>query len=155
MEILLRRDVENLGQIGDVVQVPDGYARNYLLPKKLAVKVTPTNLKMAEVAREARHQREQDELDRLHELAEKLSGFLCYVEMRATEQGHLFGSVGPEHVAQTLLESGFEAIRASNVNMPIHIEEVGDYELEIMLHPEVRTNITLRVASLSEKEGED
>ena len=155
MEVLLRRDVENLGQMGSVVEVADGYARNYLLPKKLAVEVTAGNLKAVEAAQSARRERDLDELQRLREVAERLSGFLCYVQMRATEEGHLFGSVGPEQVAQVLVESGFEAIRLSNVNMPRHVEEVGDSELEIMLHPEVRVNITLRVAALGEDEGED
>jgi large subunit ribosomal protein L9 len=75
--------------------------------------------------------------------------------MRATEQGHLFGSVGPEQVAQILVESGFDMIRPSSVNMPRHVEEVGDNELEIMLHPEVVVKITLRVAPLEENAGEE
>jgi len=155
MELLLRSDVENLGEMGDVVDVADGYARNYLLPKNLAVKVSPANLKIVEKAQEAKRQREQDEVQRLRAVGEKLSGFLCYIEMRATEEGHLFGSVGPEQVAGVMAESGFDAIRPSNVNMPAHVEQVGDSEVEIMLHPEVRVSITLRVAPLGESEGED
>ena len=155
MEVLLRRDVENLGQMGSVVEVADGYARNYLLPRKLAVQVTPNNLKIVEAAQSAKQERELDELRRLRQVAEKLSGFLCYIEMRATEQGHLFGSVGPEQVAQVLAESGFDMIRPSSVNMPRHVEQVGDSELEIMLHPEVIVNITLRVAPLEQDVGEE
>ena len=155
MEVLLRSDIENLGQMGDVVEVANGYARNYLLPRKLAVEVSPVNLKMVDAAREAKHRRELDELERLGELGDKLAGFLCYLEMRATGTGHLFGSVGPEQVAQSLVESGFDTIRPSNVNMPTHIEELGDFDVEIMLHPEVRANILLRVAQLSEEEAEE
>ena len=154
MEVLLRIDVENLGQMGDVVEVADGYARNYLLPRKLAAEVSPANLQMIETARQARQQRDLDELDRLRVLAEEVSGFLCYIEMRATDEGHLFGSVGPEQVAQMLVETGFETIRPSSINMPTHIEELGDFEVEVMLHPEVRVNIMLRVARLGEQEDE-
>lgn len=152
MEVLLRRDVGNLGQLGDVVEVAEGYARNFLLPRKWAVQVTAANMKMVEAALEARSQREQAELDRVGELAQRMSGFLCLIEMRATDRGHLFGSVGPEQVAETLVASGFEMIRPTNVNMVSHVEELGDCEVEIMLHPEVRVNITLRVAPKAEEE---
>ena len=155
MEVLLHSDVENLGEMGDVVDVADGYARNYLLPQKLAVKVTAANLNIVEKAQEAKREREQDELQRLKAVGEKLVGFLCYIEMRAPEEGHLFGSVGPEQVAEVMAASGFDAIRPSNVNMPAHVEQVGASEVEIMLHPQVRVSITLRVAPLGESEGED
>ncbi len=152
MEVLLRRDVENLGHLGDVVEVADGYARNYLLPKEIAVPVTPQNLQQIEAAREARRQREREELDRVSRQAELLEGFLCFITARATEQGHLFGSVGAENIATELVDSGFDGIRPSNISLARPIEEVGDYEVEVMLHPEVRVTITVRVAPLEEEE---
>ncbi len=151
MEVLLNQNVPDLGRMGDIVEVADGYARNYLLPKKLAMEVSQANLRMIDHAREARAQREKEEVDRVQDQAQKLAGFLCFIEARATERGHLFGSVGPEQVAQSLVESGFEAIRPANVNMARHIEELGDSEVEIMLHPEVRVKITLRIARLEEE----
>ena len=152
MEVLLRMDVENLGRLGDQVEVADGYARNYLLPKKIAVPVTPQNLQLRAQDREARRQREQEELERVNRQAELLEGFLCYITARATEKGHLFGSVGPEQIAQNLVESGFEGIRASNVNLARPIEELGDLEVEVMLHPDVRVAITVRVAAEEQEE---
>jgi large subunit ribosomal protein L9 len=152
MEVVLRTDVEKLGRLGDVVEVADGYARNYLLPKKLAVRVTEENLTEIERARDARREREREELERVSRQAELLEGFLCYITARATERGHLFGSVGAELVAEELVQSGFEGIRPSNVNLPRPIEEVGDYDVEVMLHPEVRVNITVRVAAEEEEE---
>jgi large subunit ribosomal protein L9 len=152
MEVLLRRDVDNLGRLGDVVEVADGYARNYLLPKQIAVPVTPQNLQEIEAAREARQQREEEELERVSRQAELLEGFLCFVTARATEQGHLFGSVGADQIAAELVDSGFEGIRPSNITLSRPIEEVGDYEVEVMLHPEVRLTITVRVAPEEEEE---
>jgi len=152
MEILLRTDVENLGHLGDVVEVADGYARNYLLPKKIAVPVTARNLQETEAARQARRQREQEELERVSRQAELLEGFLCFITARATEQGHLFGSVGTGQIARELVENGFEGIRPGNVNLPRPIEEVGDYEVEVMLHPEVRLTITVRIAPEEEED---
>lgn len=155
MEVVLRQDVEKLGQMGDVVEVADGYARNYLLPRRLAVLATPANKAEIEKAREARRQREVAERERVENLAGRLDGFLCYIPVRATEKGHLFGSVGPKNVAEALHESGFETIRPSNVSLTRPIEETGDYPIEIMLHPEVRVTVTVRVTAEEEEEAEE
>jgi len=152
MQVLLCRDVENLGSLGDTVEVADGYARNYLLPKEIAVPVTAENLDQIAKQREARRLRGEEELARVSRQAELLEGFLCYITARATEKGHLFGSVGPEQIAQNLVESGFEGLRATNVNLPRPMDEVGDQEVEIMLHPDVRVTITVRVAAEEEEE---
>lgn len=154
MQILLRKDVEKLGHLGDVVEVADGYARNYLLPKGIGVLVTPQNMREVEAARQARRVRSEEELARVSRQAEMLEGFLCYITARATDKGHLFGSVGPQQVAEQLVENGFEGIRASNVSLERPLDQVGDYQVEIMLHPEVRARILLRVAAEEEEEEE-
>ncbi len=147
MEVLLQKDVESLGRMGDVVQVAAGYARNYLLPKRIAVAVSPENLRQIEKLREARRQREMEEAERVRQQAKVLEGYLCFISARATDKGHLFGSVGPQQIADHLVANGFEGVRATNVELIRPIEEVGDYEVSIMLHPEVRTSITVRVVS--------
>ncbi len=152
MQVLLRHDVNKLGRVGDLVDVAPGYARNYLLPKGIAVPVTHDNLKAMEKAREERHEREKEEMARVTHQAELMDGFLCYVSARATEKGHLFGSVGPQDIATQLAESGFEGIRSSAIGLETPIEELGDYEVEVMLHPEVRATITVRVAQEQEED---
>lgn len=152
MQVRLREDVEELGRMGDVVDVANGYARNYLLPKRIAVPVTPDNLSQMDRVRQARRQREEEEMARVSRQAELLEGFLCYIQVRATEKGHLFGSVDQQDIALQLAESGFEGIRAANISLDRPIQEVGDCEVEIMLHPEVRATITVRVAG---EEDED
>lgn len=152
MEILLREDVETLGKLGDVVNVAPGYARNYLLPKGIGVPVTDENKRQIEKARQERSRREMEELDRVGRQAELLEGFLCYMPVRANEQGHLFGSVTAGDIARNLAEAGFEGISPVMVSLEGHIEEVGDYDIEIMLHPQVRAHITVRVAA--EVEGD-
>lgn len=151
MEVLLRKDVDRLGRMGDLVTVADGYARNYLLPYRIAVPVTPENLRGIEVARQARRQREVEELERVHRQAEMLDGFLCFLTVRATEKGRLFGSVGAQQIVEQLAQSGFEGIRAAAVNLERPIQEVGDYDVEVMLHPEVRAHILVRVAGEEEE----
>jgi len=155
MQVLLRQDVQNIGSMGDIVEVADGYARNYLLPKNIAAPATRANKREIERLRQARREREEAEVERTRSVAEKLEGFLCYIPVRATEKGHLFGSVSAEHIAHTLAECGFDGIRPSNVGLTRHIEEVGDYDVEVMLHPEVRVNIKVRVAIESEEEEEE
>jgi large subunit ribosomal protein L9 len=152
MEVLLRKDVDNLGEMGDVVEVADGYARNYLLPKGVAVRANARNRQQIEAARRRRAEREEEELRRVNRQAEMLDGFLCYVPARATEQGHLFGSVGARDVAEELQRSGFEGIRPSNISLDRPIEQTGDYEVEVMLHPEVRATILVRVAAEEEQD---
>ncbi len=154
MRVLLRQDVKGLGEIGDIANVAEGYARNYLLPRRLALEITAANLDAVRRAREAKLKREREELERIQDVARRLDGFLCYIQARATEQGHLYGSVGAEQVSETLVRSGFETIRPANIVMPRHFDQLGDYELEVMLHPQVRVHITVRVAPLEEQQGE-
>ncbi|MHC4592927.1 MAG: 50S ribosomal L9 C-terminal domain-containing protein [Planctomycetota bacterium] len=81
-----------------------------------------------------------------------LEGFLCYITARATGKGHLFGSVGAQQIADQLAASGFEGIRVANISLDRPIHELGDYEVEVMLHPEVRAHILVRVAAEEEEE---
>ncbi|MEF8788163.1 MAG: 50S ribosomal protein L9 [Planctomycetota bacterium] len=150
MEILLREDVEKLGQMGDIVEVADGYARNYLLPKQKAVPVTEENKAQIRARRQAREEKQKAEYKRLEDKADKLSDFVCYIPVKATEEGRLFGSVTAEDIADSLEESGFQGIRPSFVGLTEPIEETGDFDVEIMLHPDIRVEITVHVAPESE-----
>ncbi|NLW49389.1 MAG: 50S ribosomal protein L9 [Candidatus Brocadiaceae bacterium] len=152
MEVLLRKDIEQLGRMGEVVRVADGYARNYLLPRRMAVPVTPDNVQEIQKARQARLQREQEELARVGRQAEMLDGHLCYITARATDKGHLFGSVSAQQIVDHLAQGGFEGIRATGVSLDRPIQELGDYNVEIMLHPKVRVTVLVRVAREDEEE---
>ena len=146
MQVLLKTDVEKLGRLGDVVDVANGYARNYLLPKGIAVPATAENLRTIEKAARDRRARAEEELVRLTREAEMLDGYLCFITARATEQGHLFGSVGTQQVADHLVANGFASVRAQAVRLDAPIEEVGDYETEVVLDPLARATITVRVS---------
>ncbi len=150
MKVLLNRDMDNLGELGEVVDVAKGYARNYLLPHKYALPVTPDNLQKLESVRKAKQKREAEETTRVKDQAGDLEGFLCVVEQRATDTGHLFGSVTAEIIAGILEESGFEGIRPASILLDGPIENVGDYPVEVMLLPEVRVPITVRVTAVEE-----
>jgi large subunit ribosomal protein L9 len=151
MRVLLRKDIENLGGRGEVVDVADGYARNYLLPRELAMKVTKSNMQEVEAALAAKKRRDQEELERVKGVAERLKGFSCTIRERTTEKGHLFGSVNAEDIVDSLVDHGFESIRISNVMLPTPLEDVGEYEVEIMLHPKVSVPIKVKVESLEQE----
>lgn len=150
MKVLLNRELENLGGIGDMVEVADGYARNYLLPFEYVLPVTADNLQKLESVRRARKQREKEEVERVEEMSDDLEGFLCVVEQRATETGHLFGSVTAGIIAEILAESGFDGIRPPSILLDKPIEHVGDYPVEVMLLPEKKVPIMVRVTAVEE-----
>jgi len=147
-KLLLRRDVPSLGRIGDVVNVSEGYARNYLLPHGVAVHPTPGNLKKIEEEKKAYEARRAKELAEKRELANRLQGFEVTISGRANEQGHLFGSVGPKEIAAALAEEGYN-IGAEQVVLEEHLKQVGKYEVTIRFADEV--TCTLNVWAVAEK----
>ncbi len=136
MEILLRKDIDNLGQTGDIVQVADGYARNFLFPRKFASPVTTENLRTLD----AEKRRAQREADRRHQAlvqaGRKLETVSCTVTAQATDSGHLFGSVTAAQIAEALAEEGY-TIDEKTVHLEQPIKETGVYAVEIHLAPDV------------------
>ena len=145
MQVILMEKVVNLGQLGDVVKVKNGYARNYLIPTGRAKRATETNV--AEFA-ERRAELEAAEAARLAEAktrAEKIDGLTVQITQMAGVDGKLFGSVSNTDVVDALAQQGVEVER-SQVRMPTgHLKQVGDYPVEIQLHTDVVANITVSV----------
>jgi large subunit ribosomal protein L9 len=144
MEIILRETIENLGRAGQVVKVADGYARNYLLPRKLAYVATPGNLKVIEFERQSLLRREAKQKDD----AEKLKGMLDSVEIvirrKVGEQNALYGSVTNSDVADELEKRGFQ-IEKRKIHMEDHIKALGEYSIPIRLFKEVTASVKLKV----------
>ena len=149
MKVLLCQDVEKLGWYGDVVEVKDGYARNYLLPYGVAT--VPSEGKMKSMAAE-RGKRAEDRklaLVQLERAAEAVEGAEVVVAAKANEQGHLFGSVHEQDIAENLREQGFE-IKDSMVALGEHIKEVGTHDVKIRVAPGLTAMITVVVVSQDE-----
>ncbi|GAB4152491.1 MAG: 50S ribosomal protein L9 [Planctomycetota bacterium] len=144
MELLLNQDVEHLGRVGDVVKVKPGYARNYLLPKGLAVMVTKTNLAQIEKARARAFAEEQHRIGSLKELAQKLTETSVTIEGRANEEGHLFGSVGPAQIAAALRAKGLP-IEDRQVRLDAHLKEIGVFDVAIHLHQTIDASVKVWV----------
>ncbi|MFH0964939.1 MAG: 50S ribosomal protein L9 [Planctomycetota bacterium] len=144
MQLLLKENVEKLGRRGDIVQVAAGYARNYLLPTKKAIEVTSRNTKQVERAKARIIAEEAEKRARLEEFAAILSRLACTVKARATEEGHLYGSVGPKEVASAVAEAGHK-IEEDEVELPEHLKEVGVYAVPVRLQEDLAATIRIWV----------
>ena len=137
MKLILKQDVESLGKIGEVVDVKSGYARNFLLPRGIAAKITPGISQEIE-ARKRREVRVQEERDKeLRSLAEQLTSASITITAKVNPEGRLFGSVGGKEVAAALNADGFTKITPEMIEIPEAIKEPGVYELKARLSPEI------------------
>lgn len=153
MKVLLFDDVENLGWLGDIVTVKDGYARNYLLPQGRAG--VPTEAAIKALADEKARRAEQRRLDRDQKegLAESVAGAEVVLAAKANELGHLFGSVAERDIAENLRQQGF-AIQDTMVRLPAgHIKELGTYDVTLRVAAEL--SATVRVIVVSQDETVD
>lgn len=144
MEIILRQDVEGIGKTGSVLKVKEGFARNYLFPKGLALVATPKNLQRLEQESRQKQISAEKEEKRAEELAEKLKGLSCTVAVDVNENEKLYGSVTPIDIAKALEEEGYKIDKA-NILLENPIQELGIFDVEIKLHPEIKTKIRLWV----------
>ena len=145
MQIILLEKVLNLGGLGDVVKVKDGYARNFLIPQGKAKRATQSNLAEFESRRADLERAHAEKLTAAQELAVKLEGVTVKVARKAGMDGRLFGSVGNADVAEGLVAQGFDIDRAA-VRMPDGpLKQVGEVQLEVALHSDVLATITVAV----------
>lgn len=144
MQLLLKRSIDKLGRIGDVVNVKPGYARNYLLPNGLAVPVTKANLALIEVEREKALIEEQARLKDLKTLADRIKDSSVTIEGRANAEGHLFGSVTGAQIAKAMTEKGFP-MEEKHIRLDQALKQIGVYEVKVHLHAELETQIKVWV----------
>ena len=146
MEVILLETVQRLGGLGDRVSVKAGFARNYLIPKGIALAATPGNVAVFEARREELERREAEALAAAGEWAAVLEDVEITVSRKAGEGGRLFGSVGPADIAHALQELGHEIAR-QQVRMPEgeNIRQVGEYVARIHVSPDVEPEIRLKV----------
>jgi large subunit ribosomal protein L9 len=145
-EIVLRKDIPNVGKLGEVVSVADGFARNYLLPRGFAYPVTPDNLKRLESEKKVYLKELEAEKNRLREVASKLSGRTFRIAAKANEEGNLYGSVDAARIAQAVAAEGFPAEEKS-VKIPEPFKALGAFDVEIHLHAEVQAKIKVEIVA--------
>jgi large subunit ribosomal protein L9 len=146
MEVILKEDVANLGHRGDVVKVADGYGRNFLLPRKLALQATLANKAVIETMKTSAARRSASEKVQAEEQLAKLEPIVLSFTRKSSETGQLFGSVTSADIAADLATKGFEVDRRKIV-LPEPLKTVGDFDVAIKLHREVTAHIKVKVLS--------
>ena len=151
MEVILKDDVVNLGNRGDLVKVADGYARNFLLPRKLALQATSANKAVVEQMKNAAARRSATEKALAEALAVKLEPIVLDFTRKSGEAGHLFGSVTSADIAAALDAKGFEIDRRK-IQLPEPLKTVGDHTVTIKLYREVAAHIKVTVVAEAAEE---
>ena len=147
MEIILRQDIQNLGYKDDIITVKDGYARNYLIPKGLAINATASAKKVhAENLKQRAHKEEQIK-NEAQAIAEKLEGISLSIGAKASSKGKIFGSVNTIQLAEALKEKGFDIDRKMISIKEELIKEVGKYTAKVRLHKEVQIEVPFEIVA--------
>jgi large subunit ribosomal protein L9 len=144
MEVILREDVDKLGSRGQVVRVAAGYARNFLLPKKLAVTATESNKKIVEQERQGHLRKEAKLQSEAQDLAKLVTGVTVTISQKAGENEQLFGSVTSKDVADALAAKGF-TIDRRKIQLDEPIKQLGEFKVPVKLHKEVTAEVTVVV----------
>jgi large subunit ribosomal protein L9 len=150
MEVILREHVEHLGRRGEIVKVADGYARNYLLPRKLALLPTEGNKQQIEREREKFEAKETEERKGAEAIAGRLAGVEVVIARKVGETEALYGSVTNADIVDALLAQGFEVDRRK-VNLPEPIKRIGQYEVQVRLHRDVSIALKVNVVPEGDK----
>jgi len=144
-EIILKKDVQKLGKVGEVVKVKDGFARNFLIPKGLAVEVSPTNLKRLEHEKKQKEAQKEKVKQDAQKLADQISGLSCTVSVEAADDDKLYGDITPTEIIQAIETEKNIKIDKKSIVVKEPIQALGIYEVEVKLHPEVSTKVRLWV----------
>ncbi len=149
MKILLKKEIKTLGNIGDVVDVANGYARNYLLPKKLATVVTKGNIEQINLQILKNEEKRKEEIKNLQVLADEISNISYTITVKTNKEGKLFGSVTASNIAKALSDKGFK-IDEKMVILETPIKKCDLYNVNVMLHPDVKAQCRVWIVSESE-----
>jgi large subunit ribosomal protein L9 len=149
MEVILREDVEKLGTRGQLVKVTSGYARNYLLPKRLAVPASESNKKIIEQERQAHLRKEAKVMAEAADLGKMMADLSVTISQKAGENDQLFGSVTSKDIAEALEKQGY-TIERRKIALEEPIKTLGEFKVPLRLHREVTTELTVHVVKEAE-----
>jgi large subunit ribosomal protein L9 len=152
MNIILLDHIEKVGAKHEVVKVKDGYGRNYLIPKGLAIVANKPNLARLEGLKKQASKKEGAIIAAFQEIAAKLKGVTLNITAKAGDSGRLFGSISSQHIAKALADKGVDVDKRI-IEMPEEVKELGDYKAIIKFHPEVHTEVDFAVVSESGDEA--
>lgn len=145
MKVVLTQEVRSLGAPGDVVEVADGYARNFLIPRKFAIAATKGALKQVDTIRRTREVREIRSRDQAQEIANRIGSLSVRVSAKAGDGGRLFGQVTPAAVAEAIAKAGGPKVDKKRLQFEAPIKSLGAHTVHLRLHPEVEAKVNLDV----------
>jgi len=148
MKVLLKKDHELLGAAGDIKEVKDGYARNYLIPHGIATPATPSNIKSYDEVKRQKSRKTERETKDAKVIASRLESTPVTVFVKTADEGKIYGSVTPQMIYDLLLEKGYQTIDRKKIVIPEHIKSVGEYEVDIKLY----TNVVAKLKVIVESE---
>lgn len=151
MQVILLNRVQNLGDLGEIVNVKSGYARNYLIPQKLASRATEENIKAFEAQKAELIAKAKESQAAAEARAESINGLSITVTANASPEGHLYGSVGPREISEKLTESGYPVDASEVIQSEGAFKEVGEYQVRLNLHADVEAEFTLTVEAEEEE----
>lgn len=144
MKVILKQDIDRLGSAGDIKNVSDGYARNFLFPKGLVFEATKSNLKSWENEKKAREKKKEIELQKAQEKAREFEKISCTISVKAGEDNKMFGSVTVSHIAESLKKLGFE-IDKNDIFLSEPIKELGAYVVDVRISSQVLAKVKVWV----------
>ncbi|MCX7553413.1 50S ribosomal protein L9 [Marinicella sp. S1101] len=151
MQVILLNRVQNLGDLGEIVNVKNGYARNYLIPQKLASRATEDNIKAFEAQKAELVAKANESRAAAEARAESINGLSITITANASPEGHLYGSVGPREISEKLTESGYPVDASEVIQSEGAFKDVGEYEVKLILHADVEADFTLTVEAEEEE----
>lgn len=145
MKIILLQDEKKLGKKGDVIEASDGFARNYILPKKIGIEATPKNLNELKLQKASQDKRAQEQLEAARALAAQLEDKQIVVKIKGGEGGRTFGSVSSKEIATACQEQHGIEVDKKKIQLPESIKSFGSYEVPVKLHPQVTGKLAVKV----------
>ncbi|HCC07448.1 MAG TPA: 50S ribosomal protein L9 [Clostridiales bacterium] len=145
MKLILKKDVNKLGKLGDVIEASDGYARNYLLPQGLASEATKANMCELEQKKGADRKKEKEELDKAKNKAEILKSKIFKIIVKTGENGRVFGSVTTKEIAEVIKEQTGIDVDKRKIELADHIKSIGIYTVSVKLRPDVMVSVKVEV----------
>ncbi len=148
MDVILLQDVKSLGKKGEIVKVSDGYARNFILPKKLGLEANAKNLNDLKLQKAAQAKLEKEQLEAAQALGAQISGSTVVIRIKTGENGRVFGSVSVKEIAEAMKEQLNLDVDKKKISLAIPIRNEGTFSAAVKLHPQVTSELTVKVEGI-------
>ena len=155
MKVILTKDMEKLGSFGDIINVKDGYAKNFLIPAKSALIASDGNVKQVELIKNSRIKEEAKNIKEATAIADILKDVVLKFKVKASDEGKMYGSITSKDLADKILEFKKVEIDKKNIHMDDSIKDLGDYDIEVKLFKDIKSIIKVKVMSEKEPKPED